>query len=128
MGPILSWLSVTVVLWRLNFSQVLVTKRSTEAPSEAAFGSTEYARIAEFDTARPNPPGLAARRVLLRFRRTAASGPGAGDEARADRIEGLELAKFYPPVTTQPDPAPLVIFKSRLVLTRPRLLSTQPTT
>ena len=89
--------------------EVKVTKRSFEQPSDETFGTSEYQRLAETGAGGPlgGVPVLGASRALSRFRRT-------GD----GRIEGLELMKFYPPVTMQQDPEAILTVKTRMVFSR----------
>ena len=58
-------------------------------------------------------PELSASRILTRYRRVE-------DESAttANRIEAIELVKFYPSVSTDPNPAPLLTLKSRLAFDR----------
>lgn len=89
--------------------EVKVTKRSAESVGEDGFGLTEFCRVAEArqDTGVASIPRISAIRVLQRWRRT---GPGT--------IEGLELVKWYPPVSLSPDPPAAMTLKSRLRLER----------
>jgi hypothetical protein len=89
--------------------EVKVTKRSAESAGADAFGLTEFCRIAEApqDTGVASIPHISAVRVLQRWKRT---GP--------ETIEGLELVKWYPPVSLSPDPPATMTLKSRLKLER----------
>ena len=105
--------------------EIKVTKRSFEEPAPGeSFGSTEYHRIADTNTAGPlgSVPKLAACRTLVRYRRVAGGGDtatgGGGVSDATSRIEGLELLKYYPPVSLTSDPPPFLTIKSRLVFTR----------
>ncbi len=91
--------------------EVKVTKRSAESNAADTFGLTEFCRIAEApqDTGVASIPRISAVRVLQRWKRT---GP--------ETIEGLELIKWYPPVSLTPDPPAMMTLKSRLRLERRR--------
>ena len=119
-----------------------MTKRSVEAAGSAAtaFGSSEYRRLALDSSGSGGGarritgslaggvPLLGATRTLVRFRATAdptaltpvsaaAAAPGIAAVAGV-AIEGLELIKYYPPVSLEADPAPTLVLKWRLALTR----------
>jgi hypothetical protein len=109
--------------------EIKVTKRSFEEPSPGeSFGSTEYVRLADTNSAGPmgSVPTLAAARTLVRYRATGGgggggggvAGTGGGDGGSSLKIEGLELQKFYPPVSLSSDPPPLLTIKTRLEFTR----------
>jgi hypothetical protein len=90
--------------------EVKVTKRSVEsAGGEDAFGLSEFCRVAEArqDTGVASIPRISAIRVLQRWKRT---GPAT--------VEGLELIKYYPPVSLDPNPPAVFTLKSRLRLER----------
>lgn len=90
--------------------EVKVTKRGVEGEAGPdVFGLSEFARVAEArqDTGVATIPRISAVRVLQRWKRT---GPAT--------IEGLELLKFYPPVSLVPDPPAVMTLKSRLRLER----------
>lgn len=92
-----------------------VTKRSQEAPADGAFGTSEYARIADAGRAGvlSDVPVILASRVQTRYRW------GAPD---ASAIEGLELTQTFDPTATGfadlAGATPVLTVKARLTLTR----------
>ncbi len=87
--------------------EIKVTKRSFEKPAEDSFGLSEYCRVADaaMNVGMASVPRLSALRVLQRYKRTA-----------PNVIEGLELVKYYPPVSLSADPPAIMTLKSRLRL------------
>lgn len=91
--------------------EVKVTRRGVEEGSAGAdvFGLSEFARVAEArqDTGVATVPRISAVRLLQKWKRT---GP--------ETIEGLELLRYYPPVSLSPEPPAVMTLKSRLRLER----------
>ena len=93
-----------------------VTKRSSESPQPGAFGTSEYARIADAGSSGPmgGVPSILARRLQARYRWD----PGPG----LQRFEALELEEIYDPTQTGfadlAGATPVVKSKARLVYTR----------
>lgn len=91
-----------------------VTKRSQESPSDEAFGTSEYARIADAGShgVLGAVPVILALRVQTRYR----LGPDA------NTVEGLELVQTFDPTATGfadlAGASPVLTVKSRLRLTR----------
>ena len=115
--------------------EIKVTKRSFEEPSPGeSFGSTEYVRLADTNSAGPmgSVPTLAAARTLVRYRATGGGGGGGGGvagggatAARRSRSRGLSCRNIRRSLSS--DPPPLLTIKTRLefpgVAPRCRLLS-----
>ena len=93
-----------------------VTKRSSESPQPGAFGTSEYARIADAGSSGPmgGVPFILARRLQARYRWE----PGA--ELRS--FEALELEEIYDPTQTGfadlSGATPVIKSKARLTYSR----------
>ena len=92
-----------------------VTKRSLETPGEGAFGTSEYARVADAGSegVLGGVPRILATRERVRYRwNTAAASP--------IRVEGLEIFSVYDPTQTGfadlAGATPVLTVKARLVL------------
>ena len=93
-----------------------VTKRSFDAPAAGAFGTSEYARIADAGSAGVGAavPYILARRVQARYRWSDASAPAT--------IEGLEIEQIFDPTQTGfadlAGASPVLTTKARLLYSR----------
>lgn len=99
-------------------AQTKVTKRSYESPFDGAFGTSEYARIADAGSEGvvTAVPKILASRVQTRYKWDAATADGVR------QIEALELQQIYDPTQTGfadlAGATPVLTIKSRLILTR----------
>lgn len=92
-----------------------VTKRSFEAPFDGAFGTSEYARIADAGSSGvlSSVPTILAARVQAKYKWEPAGEPGA-----VARIEGLEITSTFDPTQTGfadlSGATPVLVTKARL--------------
>jgi hypothetical protein len=93
-----------------------VTKRSFESPSDGAFGTSEYARVADAGSAgvMEAVPLIRAVRVQVRYRWAPSDS--------VDVIEALELEQMFDPTATGfadlSGATPVLATKARLIMTR----------
>lgn len=98
-----------------SVTETKVTKRSTETPGENAFGTSEYARVADAGSSGVlgGVPRILATRERSRYR---------WESATPNRIEALEIASLYDPTQTGfadiSGATPVLTIKSRLILER----------
>ena len=110
--------NVLTLACRGNLVETKVTKRSFESPFDGAFGTSEYARIADAGSEGviSAVPVILAQRVQTRFKWDGTPG------ADVRQIEALELAQTFDPTATGfadlAGATPVLTVKSRLVLTR----------
>jgi len=99
-----------------------VTKRSFESPGPSAYGTSEYARIADAGSAGVLDaiPLIRAVRLQVRYRWAAPAGDGVAPAV--DRIEGLEIEQLFDPTSTGfadlAGATPVLTTKARLTMTR----------
>ena len=101
-----------------SVTEYKVTKRSFEAPFDGAFGTSEYARIADAGSAGviSAVPKIMASRVQTKFKWD----PTAANGVR--QIEALEITQTFDPTATGfadlAGATPVLTVKRRLVYTR----------